>query len=105
MPSDGSWKSERLQHGARRIHCYRLARMKIALLCVVLVCSFCRWAFAAGGTVIVSTPRGGSVTNIPAGLTNVVAVAAGLDDALALRDDGTVVAWGANDFGITNVPP
>ena len=52
-----------------------------------------------------TTVLGGSITNVPAGLTNIRAVAAGLNDALALRDDGTVVAWGANDFGITNVPP
>lgn len=55
--------------------------------------------------MVVAAFSGGSVTNVPAGLTNIVAVAAGLNDALALRDDGTVVAWGANDFGITNVPP
>ncbi len=41
-------------------------------------------------------------TNIPAGLTNVVAAAAGLDDTLALRADGRVIAWGTYDG--TNVP-
>jgi hypothetical protein len=62
---------------------------------------------AAEGTVVVLptyTTEPVSVTNVPVGLTNMVAVAAGLDDALALRDDGTVVAWGAGDNGITNVP-
>src|SRR5689334_1206931 len=61
---------------------------------------------ATGGSVVVYTtwPESGNVTNVPPGLTNVVSVSAGLADALALRDDGTVVAWGANDFGITNVP-
>ena len=33
-----------------------------------------------------------------------VAVAAGSSHSLALRNDGTVVAWGANSFGRTNVP-
>lgn len=51
--------------------------------------------------------------NVPAGLTNMVAVAAGGRDgfnatpfthSLALRCDGTVAAWGANYFGQTNVP-
>lgn len=59
-----------------------------------------------GGSVVVYTtwPGSGNVTNVPPGLTNVVSVSAGLADALALRDDGTVTAWGANDFGITNIP-
>ena len=38
---------------------------------------------------------------MPAGLSNVVAVAAGGLDSLALRNDGTVVAWGALSY----VPP
>ena len=34
---------------------------------------------------------------VPAGLANVVALAAGNAHSLALRADGTVVGWGAND--------
>jgi hypothetical protein len=34
--------------------------------------------------------------NVPAGLSNVVAIAAGAGHTLALRADGTVVAWGSN---------
>jgi hypothetical protein len=34
-------------------------------------------------------------TNVPAGLSNVVAVAAGSRHCLALKSDGTVVGWGA----------
>jgi hypothetical protein len=37
-------------------------------------------------------------------LTNVTAVAAGAYQSLALKSDGTVVAWGDNDFGQTDVP-
>lgn len=44
-------------------------------------------------------------TNIPPGLTNVIAVSAGFGQCLALRDDGTVVGWGSNMGGLTNVPP
>ncbi len=40
----------------------------------------------------------------PAGLSNVVAIAAGLDHSLALQGDGMVTAWGDNTFGETNVP-
>jgi hypothetical protein len=41
---------------------------------------------------------------VPIGLSGVVAVAAGGFHNLALRDDGTVVAWGWNNAGQTNVP-
>jgi hypothetical protein len=45
------------------------------------------------------------LTNIPAGLTNVVAIAAGEGHSLALKADGTVVSWGADSsYGLTNVP-
>ena len=37
-------------------------------------------------------------------MTNVVALAAGYYHSLALQGDGTVVAWGYNNFGQTNVP-
>ncbi len=41
---------------------------------------------------------------MPSGLTNVTAIAGGGDHSLALQSDGTVVAWGYNAFGQTNVP-
>jgi hypothetical protein len=44
-------------------------------------------------------------TNLPPGLTNVVAVSAQEYFTVALRNDGTVVAWGDNGYGQTNVPP
>jgi hypothetical protein len=44
-------------------------------------------------------------TNVPPGLGNVVAVAAGMDHSMALRADGTVAVWGGNFYGQTNVPP
>ena len=41
-------------------------------------------------------------TNVPTAATNVQAIAAGSGFSLALRNDGTVIAWGRN--GATNVP-
>ena len=38
------------------------------------------------------------------GLTNLTAVTAGAYHSLALKNDGTVVAWGDNTFGQTNIP-
>lgn len=44
-------------------------------------------------------------TGVPADLTNnVVGIAAGAYHSLALRADGTVEGWGANDQGQTSVP-
>ena len=50
-------------------------------------------------------------TNIPPGLSGVVSVAGGLYHSLALKQDGTVVAWGAQsqfatqNYGQLDVPP
>lgn len=59
--------------------------------------------FTTGGRLEVWGTANG-LTNLPAGLTNVVRIAAGANHALALKNDGTVVAWGSNTYGQTNVP-
>ncbi len=46
----------------------------------------------------------GGETNVPARLTDVVAIAAGQSDSMALKADGTVVTWGYNRSGDTDVP-
>jgi alpha-tubulin suppressor-like RCC1 family protein len=43
-------------------------------------------------------------TDVPNGLSNVVAIAAGFEHSLALTAEGRVVAWGGNDCGQTDVP-
>jgi hypothetical protein len=53
------------------------------------------------GTVVALV---GPVSDVPAGLTEVVAISAGGHHSLALRRDGTVVAWGDNSHGQTRVP-
>ncbi len=42
--------------------------------------------------------------SVPSGLTNIIAVAAGNNHDLALRADGTVVAWGIGASSYTTVP-
>jgi len=42
---------------------------------------------------------------VPPAATNIVAVAAGGSHSMALRDNGSVIAWGSNWDGQTNVPP
>ncbi len=44
------------------------------------------------------------LTNVPAGLADVMAIAAGETHILALKRDGTVVGWGDNQYGQTDVP-
>jgi parallel beta-helix repeat protein len=46
----------------------------------------------------------GGQTNVPLGLTNLLAISGGYQHSGALRADGTMVAWGANNAGQTNVP-
>ncbi|MGH7973646.1 MAG: hypothetical protein ACREIC_33430, partial [Limisphaerales bacterium] len=43
--------------------------------------------------------------DVPADLTNAVAIAAGGQHSLAIKADGTVAAWGQNSAGQCNVPP
>ena len=43
-------------------------------------------------------------TNVPPGLSNVVAVSGGNYFSVALKSDGTVTAWGLGTSGQTNVP-
>ncbi|PAW84588.1 MAG: hypothetical protein B9S33_11330 [Pedosphaera sp. Tous-C6FEB] len=61
-------------------------------------------AFGRTGPNVSGGADAAVATNAPAGLTNATAVAAGWQHALALRVDGSVVAWGDNSFGQTNVP-
>ena len=78
---------------------------RLLLNATFLVASVVTGLGATGGRVVVWGYYAGSVTNVPPGLTNVVAVAGGLDHALALRDDGTVVGWGDDSgYGETVVP-
>ena len=61
-------------------------------------------ALRSNGTVVGWGYNNAGQTTIPAGLTNVTAIAAGGDHSLALRSNGTVVGWGYNYYGETNVP-
>jgi len=42
--------------------------------------------------------------NVPLGMNDGIAVASGGDHGLALKRDGSVVAWGYNQYGQLNVP-
>jgi hypothetical protein len=56
------------------------------------------------GTVIAWGKNNVGQANVPAGLRDVVRIAAGEHHTLALKRDGTVVAWGWTNDGRCNVP-
>jgi alpha-tubulin suppressor-like RCC1 family protein len=61
-------------------------------------------ALRSDGTVLAWGDNAFSQTNVPAGLSNVVAVVAGDFHTFALCSSGSIVAWGNSTFGQTNVP-
>jgi hypothetical protein len=69
-------------------------------------------AVSAGGYHAMALNGNGTVADwgmeispVPLGLTNIVAIAAGFDpNSLALRNDGTLVTWGGNDYGVSSPP-
>ena len=53
---------------------------------------------------VTNAELGWHLTDVPTNLNDAVAISAGAFHTLALRGDGTVVSWGANSYGETNVP-
>src|SRR5438876_5807935 len=56
------------------------------------------------GTVVAWGANDYGQSTVPAGLSNVVEVVAGVAHSVALKSDGTLLVWGATD-NRTNVPP
>ena len=59
---------------------------------------------AVPGTPVAWGSNDSRQSTIPAGLTDVVAVAAGNQFSLALKADGTVVGWGRGSRGQLSIP-
>jgi hypothetical protein len=76
----------------------------IGLLGVILSCFCSRGSVTAEGLRAWGSDGDRQVSSLPAG-TDYVAVAAGDAHGLALKRDGTVVAWGQNGHGQCDVPP
>lgn len=72
----------------------------VALAVTMAVSSVASPAFADSGQVV----GWGSYTAAPGGLTNVVEVDGGYLHAVALKNDGTLSAWGDNTNGQLDVP-
>ncbi len=62
------------------------------------------FAAVLSSEVLAAGDNSSGATQIPAGLSNAVAVAAGSGFSSALKSDGTVVSWGSATYGETNVP-
>lgn len=92
----------------------RLPRGSLSLLPLILIACLVHYPriTSAAGEVVVWGDNFDGQTNVPAGLTNVVAIAAGGRHCVALKEDGSVVTWGwwtthggalAAPQGLTNV--
>lgn len=80
-------------------------RQTLALACLPVALALATSAQAAGGTVVAWGSNSDGQRNVPAGLNDVVAIAAGAQHSLALKGDGTVVGWGSNGQGQTEPQP
>ena len=88
-----------LNHESRKNNAF-VHLLTVAVLASAFLHAFIGRSFANSRVI-----SWGSLTNVPPNLTNAVAITAGQSHSLALRADGTVVAWGDNSFGQTNTPP
>ena len=65
---------------------------RVLAVCASWLCAISTPAAPPGTVVVWGSHLGGS-TNVPPGVTNVTAIAAGASLSLALKSDGTIVAW------------
>jgi alpha-tubulin suppressor-like RCC1 family protein len=72
-------------------------------LCLIFYALFAENTHSQTSVVVWGSNNYGQ-TNVPARLTNVVAIANGGTFALALTANGSVVGWGDNDAGQTSIP-
>src|SRR4051812_6709794 len=75
---------------------------------LALLCLWCGAGVARGDSRVIvwgsNNSSGQTNVNVPAALTNVVSIACGDAHTLALKADGTIIAWGNNAYGQTNIP-
>lgn len=86
---------------AMRVNDYARSSCFVALILFGIIC--CNCAISAPVKIVVAWGLGtNGETNVPGGLTDVVQVDAGFEYSVALKSNGTVVAWGT---GVTLPPP
>ncbi|MBA4147735.1 MAG: hypothetical protein H0X66_06435 [Verrucomicrobia bacterium] len=79
------------------------SKLETLLLGIALL-GFATHGWTQDGTVIAWGDNRYGQTNVPSGLSNVVAIAAGEWHNMALRADGTLIGWGVNNAGQRDVP-
>jgi hypothetical protein len=77
---------------------------RVSLIITVAVAGMPLAAHAAPEVVAWVWQNESGQANVPSGMSNVVAIAAGDYHSLALTAEGGMVAWGSNGWGETNVP-
>jgi alpha-tubulin suppressor-like RCC1 family protein len=76
----------------------------VSNLCGSVTSSIALLAVALPGSVVAWGDNTYGQCNVPRGMTNVFAIAAGYHHSLALKADGAMAGWGEDDFGQTNAP-
>jgi alpha-tubulin suppressor-like RCC1 family protein len=86
---------------------FAAASLRVGLGLALLVLMQTAYDARASSAVITWGNPGGQESIVPAGLSNVTAVAAGTSSSLALKDDGTLIFWGNSYWGTSssNFPP
>src|SRR5688572_15379800 len=83
---------------------HRIRPWKLSKLAVFNVCLMSLQLACQGATVVAWGGNHSGQTDVPPGLTNVIAIAAGRSHSLALKADGTIVGWGGDEMGLKNPP-
>lgn len=81
------------------------SRARLTLCCLLVLAALFFWSATSSAQLRVYCWGNSSsgITNVPAGLTNVRAIAAGYNHCLVLFSNGTMTAWGDNFAGQTNL--
>jgi hypothetical protein len=79
-------------------------RGRVALLTLIWLLTNSKLGLAQSNVVAWGNDNYGK-TDVPAGLTDAVAVTGGFSHSLALRFGGMAVAWGDSRYGQTSIPP
>ena len=118
MVTCAAWRCESTASWLQRGNSFGQTQIPTTLSNVVAIaCGFYHsLALKADGTVVAwgtsTNPAVASGTDtvsygqavVPAGLSNVVAIAGGGWHCLALKVDGTLTGWGRDDYGQANIP-
>src|ERR1043165_6805060 len=102
VPPASSVQTEAVQYQPRLLTPYSMDYFISRLAIVWLLVFSSSSVLVSAGNYVVGWGSSGQQTNVPPSATNVMAIAAGATCSLALKSDGSVIAWGQG--GATNRP-